>query len=441
MRTFLPLLPTAILSLLISAAAAQPAATSFTYQGRLTSTSAPASGQYDLQFRLYDAAAGGQQLGAVQQLTSHTITDGLLTATLNFGNHFDTQPRWLEIAIRPAGSSTSYTTLAPRQPLAGSPYSLGLILPVSARASVDGDAMRISNTSEDVAARGLFVEGAIGIWGSSPVANGSGIVGSAQNEGTGIIGSGLIGIRGSSSAPGPSGVGVLAIGQSWVALRAESTQGSAGSYGAYIASSASGGTGLFAEANNGATPFAIWGRTNAPTGYAGYFTGNVHVAGNLSKSAGSFKIDHPLDPANKYLYHSFVESPDMMNIYNGNATFDARGMVTISMPQWFEALNTDFRYQLSALDAPSPGMFIAQRMNRGAFTIAGGTPGAGVSWQVTGIRNDPYAQQHRIPVEVDKRPDERGLYIHPHLYGLPSSASLDSRKQRPSPLPQDLQGR
>jgi hypothetical protein len=55
-----------------------------------------------------------------------------------------------------------------------------------------------------------------------------------------------------------------------------------------------------------------------PGGFAGYFSGNVKVTGSLSKGGGSFKIDHPLDPANQYLYHSFVESPDMMNIYNGN---------------------------------------------------------------------------------------------------------------------------
>ena len=66
--------------------------------------------------------------------------------------------------------------------------------------------------------------------------------------------------------------------------------------------------------------------------------GNVSVTGTLSKGSGSFKIDHPLDPKNKYLYHSFVESPDMMNIYNGNITTDANGFATVEMPDWFEAL-------------------------------------------------------------------------------------------------------
>jgi hypothetical protein len=72
------------------------------------------------------------------------------------------------------------------------------------------------------------------------------------------------------------------------------------------------------------------------------------VDGNLSKAGGSFKIDHPLDPANKYLYHSFVESPDMKNIYEGNVTTDGSGLETVTLPDWFEALNRDSRYQLIA---------------------------------------------------------------------------------------------
>ena len=80
-----------------------------------------------------------------------------------------------------------------------------------------------------------------------------------------------------------------------------------------------------------------------------YFDGDVDVLGTLSKSSGSFKIDHPLDPANKYLYHSFVESPDMKNIYDGNVTTDGSGTAIVTMPAWFEALNTDFRYQLTVI--------------------------------------------------------------------------------------------
>jgi hypothetical protein len=59
-------------------------------------------------------------------------------------------------------------------------------------------------------------------------------------------------------------------------------------------------------------------------------SGNTDILGTLTKPAGSFKIDHPLDPANKYLYHSFVESPDMKNMYDGNVTTDEAGLATVS---------------------------------------------------------------------------------------------------------------
>src|SRR6202012_2405608 len=83
--------------------------------------------------------------------------------------------------------------------------------------------------------------------------------------------------------------------------------------------------------------------------YAGFFDGNVSGLGTLSKSGGSFKIDDPTDPANKYLSHSFVESPDMMNIYNGNVVTDSSGSADITLPDWFMALNKDFRYQLTVI--------------------------------------------------------------------------------------------
>ena len=88
------------------------------------------------------------------------------------------------------------------------------------------------------------------------------------------------------------------------------------------------------------------------TGYAGLFYGNTWTVGTLYKNAGAFRIDHPLDPANKYLNHSFVESPDMKNIYDGVATLDATGAAVVELPDWFEALNKDFRYQLTAIGAP-----------------------------------------------------------------------------------------
>src|SRR5207253_7802310 len=153
-----------------------------------------------------------------------------------------------------------------------------------------------------------------------------------------------------------------------------------------------------------------YGTTNNPSGYAGLFAGNVHCNGTLSKSAGSFKIDHPLDPANKFLYHSFVESPDMKNIYDGVVTTDKTGHATVTMPDWFEPLNRDFRYQLTIVDDGDHGDFVmakvVSKIVKNQFTIRTSRPGVEVSWQVTGIRHDAFAEAHRIPVEQDKPADE-----------------------------------
>jgi hypothetical protein len=153
-------------------------------------------------------------------------------------------------------------------------------------------------------------------------------------------------------------------------------------------------------------------------------SGNTWMSGNLSKAGGSFKIDHPLDPADKYLSHSFVESPDMMNIYNGVTRLDAKGEAWVALPEWFEALNSDFRYQLTALGRPQPKLYIAQEISANRFKIAGGKAGAKVSWQVTGIRQDAYAKAHRIVVEEEKPPAERGFYLHPEVFGQPKEKGI-----------------
>ena len=128
-------------------------------------------------------------------------------------------------------------------------------------------------------------------------------------------------------------------------------------------------------------------------------------------------IDHPLDPKNKILYHSFVESPDMKNINDGIVILDNNGEAWVQLPNWFQALNKDFRYQLTPIGAPCSGLYIAQEVKDNRFQIAGGIPNLKVSWMVTGIRHDPYAEKNRIVVEVDKTPEQKGHYLQPDAFG------------------------
>ncbi len=176
-------------------------------------------------------------------------------------------------------------------------------------------------------------------------------------------------------------------------------------------------SGGYAQTPSGAT------RINPATTVRG--TGSI--VGTLSKGSGTFVIDHPLDPRNKLLYHSFVESPDVKNMYDGIATLDGSGEVTIELPSYFLALNKDFRYLATPLGAPAPNLYLKREVRKRilgifgapAFTLAGGSPGQNISWQVTGIRHDPFIEANPIEVEVEKGPDalvEKGVYFIPEAY-------------------------
>jgi hypothetical protein len=154
-------------------------------------------------------------------------------------------------------------------------------------------------------------------------------------------------------------------------------------------------------------------------------TGNLYVTGSVNGGSKPWKIDHPLDPDNKFLYHVSVESPDMMNVYNGEVVLDAKGEAAVELPTYFEALNRDFRYQLTCIGGFAP-VYVAERIHENRFKIAGGREGLAVSWQVTGIRQDAYANAHRIVPEVEKSPTEKGKLLYPVELGRPASDGINS---------------
>lgn len=207
--------------------------------------------------------------------------------------------------------------------------------------------------------------------------------------------------------------------QGLVGLRAgggESSGTDTGGLGAWIfggdvvdiGSTGTGGDGMLVEPGGGQTE-----------GLAADFEGDVFINGTLNANVKDFKIDHPLDPANKYLVHTSVESSEMMNIYTGNVTTDELGLATVTMPGWFSAENTDFRYQLTVVDERFAQAVVSKRMNNNQFTIHTNASNVEVSWQVTAVRQDAYAKAHPLVVEQDKNEKERGFYQHPELYGQP----------------------
>jgi hypothetical protein len=191
-----------------------------------------------------------------------------------------------------------------------------------------------------------------------------------------------------------------------------------------------GGTGVFGAGGVGNFFYGdgVGGNTEVGAGYAGNFTGDVNVSGSISAGTKDFKIDHPLDPANKYLVHASVESSEMMNIYTGNITTDGQGQATVQLPEWFEVLNTDFRYQLTVIGQFAQAI-IGRKIENNRFEIRTSAPNVEVSWQVTGVRQDAYAKAHPLVVEQEKDARLRGFYIHPELYGAPPEKQIEWARQ------------
>lgn len=312
------------------------------------------------------------------------------------------------------------------------------------------NASTVSGGTSSAGVNGMATAGQ-GVQGFATGTSGYGVLGSA----TGTSGKGVVG-----TAQGPSGLGVQGVSASYhgttgttygsgadtAGVRGEALGTAAANVHGVYGSTANGGPGAAGvkgyATNNLANAMVATGLNGAygilassssyavfSSGHA-YVLGNATVTGTLTKGAGAFRIDHPLDPERRYLQHSFVESPEMKNVYDGVATLGTNGSVTVRLPRWFEALNRDFRYQLTAIGSAAPGLFIKQGVEGNRFVIAGGAPGQRVSWQVTGIRHDAYARAHPIRVEVAKRGDEVGRLLHAKELGHPAGRRIDPAATR-----------
>ncbi len=300
-----------------------------------------------------------------------------------------------------------------------------------------------------------------GVYGQASASSGTayGMYGqSASPSGYGVYGTApTFGVYGQASASSGTAYGVYGQNASpegtGVFGYASSSTSSGVTYGVYGRSDADWGKGVYgyASAIDG-LPIGVFGRNDSiygaglygwnTSGLAGHFTGDVYVNGDFSATGTkSFKIDHPLDAANRYLYHFAQESPEVQNVYNGVATLDARGEALVALPEYFAALNAGpFRYQLTPIGAPMPNLYIAEEIQGDRFKIAGGVPGKKVSWEVTAIRNDPYLRDHPASVEVDKPTHEKGTYIYPEGYGQPEELGVDLRFGRERPASTDAAG-
>ncbi len=334
--------------------------------------------------------------------------------------------------------------------------------------------------AESASGYGVFgsnsAAGGIGVYGTT--SNGTAVSGVDSGGGFGVVGTGLIGVYGTSlsgdagvEGASTSGYGVYGAGK-WGVYGTSITccSGSGGTFFGYAAPSGSGnsgtngvtatggsgdnqalkgggegvygigGDGVFAgsggsflggnslasigKGGDGVISMGGNGAGGGRNGYAGNFFGDLNVSGAITAGTKDFKIDHPLDPANKYLVHASVESSEMMNIYAGNVTTDTQGLATVKMPAWFETLNTDFRYQLTVIGTFAQAI-ISREIQEHEFSIRTNAPNVKVSWQVTGVRQDAYAKAHPLAVEEEKDAQTKGFYIHPDLYGASEEKQIE----------------
>jgi hypothetical protein len=245
----------------------------------------------------------------------------------------------------------------------------------------------------------------------------------AGGAGHGVKAIGGDGIKGGDGVSAVGGTSIGLIGGNGVHADGGDGISSGGGHGVV----ATGGTASLGHLG-GIGIFAIHGagRTGETDGDAGLFIGDVTISGNLDVTGTkNFKIDHPLDPEHKYLYHAAIESAEVLNLYSGNVRLDANGEATVKLPEWFGAVNHDIRYSLTPIGAPGQGLYIAEEVSNNRFKIAGGLPGAKVSWQVTGIRSDAAMRIHAFKAEEDKPERERGTYLDPGAFNQPEDRSVE----------------
>jgi hypothetical protein len=151
-------------------------------------------------------------------------------------------------------------------------------------------------------------------------------------------------------------------------------------------------------------------------------TGKVWVNGDFTVvGAKAFTMDHPLDPTNKTLMHAAAESNEVINFYSGNVTTDASGKAMVSLPDYFEAINKDFRYQLTVIGGTFAQAIISKEVSNNKFEIATNQPNVKVSWEVKGVRNDAHMRKFPFVAVEEKSAAQKGKYIDPAAYNQPES--------------------
>jgi len=282
---------------------------------------------------------------------------------------------------------------------------------------------------------GVYGQGVNGVVGETNNAGGGGLYGINNNStgsgtGCGIIGQGNYGVWGQTTY-GPSAVfglntrttgGHGVWGQGVNGVVGESTnQNGYGVFGSNSAASDPGAgvagvgiTGVAGQSTNTSLSYGIYSYDD------GGITNQLDVGGNFSAGGTkSFRIDNPNSPDDKFLVHFCAESPEVLNIYRGTTNLNANGEAIVEMPSYFEQINHNFSYSLTAVGSSAPNLYIKKKIENGKFIIAGGNANQEIDWVVYAERNDKYLQANPEVrnVEPVKTGKYKNKYVHPELYG------------------------
>jgi len=264
--------------------------------------------------------------------------------------------------------------------------------------------------------------GVRGIAGSSIGSTIGGAFYSYSSGGKGVVGE-------VTSATGPTAGGQFeSASTSGTGVFGLATALTGATYGAYGQSDSSTGRGVygFASATGSSdVPYGVRGvASTATSGYAVYAAGDLGASG-----VKSFRIDHPHDPEGKYLLHYSSESPFPQNFYSGNVLTDASGYAWVGLPDYFEEINTNFKYQLTVVGRSFARAAVWDEISNNRFRIRTDMPNVRVSWEVKADRNDLRIRRNR-PTDVrEKTGIEKGKYQHPDYYGLPASRGMDDEAE------------
>jgi hypothetical protein len=222
-----------------------------------------------------------------------------------------------------------------------------------------------------------------------------------------------------------------------IAVRGEVTSPTGLNYGGFFTTASDSGRGVSTgvSATTGVN-YGLYGWTNSAAGFGVFSGGNTGATGSKS-----FRIDHPLDPENKYLLHYATESPTPQNFYVGNVVTDTQGYAWVTLPDYFSEINKNFKYQLTIVDDRDSDGFVMVKVSKkirdGRFQIRTSVPNVEVSWRVDADRNDLYMRNRPAKDVVDKSDIERGTYQHPEFYGFGPERGLSyeglGRGQQMSP--------